>query len=599
MSSPAHLSTSVGVGASIVLEFSEAIDPATLEVTSTPESTNLDAVLSNNNSTATLKPQNDRQPNTQYTVTVSAKDLAGNSLASSPISPFEFTTGANPDTTAPTITSISPTNNAMNVSVSGLSVTLTFSEPIKPGSIQMQVNQGGFELGVATFVMPNVVRWSSPPEPFEPNTTYSMQVSALDLANNALTGTGTFTFRTGAPADSSPPRVAYTLPTLDRQAVPRNTSVVVAFSEPMKRASVEGTFRINGVSLAGSFAWSADDMFVRFTPTVVFGVGTQVITMTGATDPANNVLTPYTSNFTTTAAVDSVAPTLVGSTPAAGDLAYPVFVCLTRAPTRVILQFSEPMDIVGTAPALVVESSAGAAIAGRWLWSSHGQTVYFIPTVPFSYNTSYRVRINTPSTAAKDLASNPLSTMSSVFRTLKTVTYTVPMVPAETGRILSAPVAGQSQLLTNTAVRVGEFSHTVQMRGYYGFAVAATVPANAHCIPRAELTLNQLGVTGAPYPALGQVKLELVNIGGLFEAADYDAGVVNIPSVTVTDSATDTASTVDVTLFARSMHTYSVPQALRLRLSFTTETAANATVDATTFETSSASPVFKVTAEVP
>jgi hypothetical protein len=73
-------------------------------------------------------------PNTFYevTVTTGVTDVVGNSL----VAPYAggFTTGAGADTTAPTLVSATLANNATNVPVN-TAITLTFSEPINPSTI--------------------------------------------------------------------------------------------------------------------------------------------------------------------------------------------------------------------------------------------------------------------------------------------------------------------------------------------------------------------------------------------------------------------------------------------------------------------------------
>ena len=89
------------------------------------------ASVSASGSTATLQPNATLAPSTTYTATLvggssGIKDLAGNALASN--YSWSFTTVA-PDTTPPTVASVTPANGAANVSL-GTSVSATFSEAI-------------------------------------------------------------------------------------------------------------------------------------------------------------------------------------------------------------------------------------------------------------------------------------------------------------------------------------------------------------------------------------------------------------------------------------------------------------------------------------
>ncbi len=92
---PSESSSSVSVGASIVITFSEALDPTT--VTSASVTINgVSGTVSVNGNIVTFDPSTSLTANTQYTVTVasSVKDVAGNSLGADYI--YNFTTAAIP-----------------------------------------------------------------------------------------------------------------------------------------------------------------------------------------------------------------------------------------------------------------------------------------------------------------------------------------------------------------------------------------------------------------------------------------------------------------------------------------------------------------------
>jgi hypothetical protein len=134
---PVAGATGVNGGTAVSAAFSEDINPATLTsstfVLRNPSAVAVTATVSYSAATrvATLTPSAVLAGSTTYTATVSGgasgvKDLAGNPLASNAV--WSFTTAV-PDTTAPTVTSVTPVNNATGVS-SGTAVTATFSEAI-------------------------------------------------------------------------------------------------------------------------------------------------------------------------------------------------------------------------------------------------------------------------------------------------------------------------------------------------------------------------------------------------------------------------------------------------------------------------------------
>src|SRR5205814_1745689 len=84
--------------------------------------------------TATFTPAVNLAPLTAYTATVTtgAKDLAGNALAAD--FGWTFTTGATPDTTAPTVSVTVPANAATSVPINQ-TINATFSEAMDPLTI--------------------------------------------------------------------------------------------------------------------------------------------------------------------------------------------------------------------------------------------------------------------------------------------------------------------------------------------------------------------------------------------------------------------------------------------------------------------------------
>jgi hypothetical protein len=151
---PTAGSANVPVGTTVTATFSESIDPATVGTTTfalrDSAGNTVAATVGYDTATrvATLRP-NALAASTTYTATVRGgstdpriKDLAGNALAAD--ATWSFTTAA-PDTTAPTISAISPANNATGVS-RGTNVTATFSEAMDPATI----NTTTFELRTAT-----------------------------------------------------------------------------------------------------------------------------------------------------------------------------------------------------------------------------------------------------------------------------------------------------------------------------------------------------------------------------------------------------------------------------------------------------------------
>ncbi|TAN50348.1 MAG: hypothetical protein EPN21_09135, partial [Methylococcaceae bacterium] len=148
-SSPADNATAVAVSSNIVLTFSEAVqagtgnivisngaDARTIAVTDTSQ-------VSISGNTVTINPTADWKAGSTYNVQELLsgvfKDLAGNVYTGiGDESTFSFSTA---DTTAPTLTSSTPADNATSVAVSS-NIVLTFNETVKAGSGNIVISNG-------------------------------------------------------------------------------------------------------------------------------------------------------------------------------------------------------------------------------------------------------------------------------------------------------------------------------------------------------------------------------------------------------------------------------------------------------------------------
>ncbi len=97
------------------------------------------------------------------------------------------------DTTPPQIVSTQPANNAENVQEAR--ITITFSEPMSTGSVQLDATPS-LVWGAGTWSDGDRVLTFLPAD-LRPNTRYTIRVAGRDRAGNSLTGVTTFTFSTG------------------------------------------------------------------------------------------------------------------------------------------------------------------------------------------------------------------------------------------------------------------------------------------------------------------------------------------------------------------------------------------------------------------
>lgn len=172
--------------------------------------------------TATFTPTEDLPENTLMTATVTtdATDLAGNALAGNqaPLPAasdyvWTFTTGAAPDTTAPTITLENPADGDIDVAINR-AVNATFSEAMDPLTITnltFTLQETGPPLsasidGIVSYDVPTNVATFEPSSDLEPDTNYTATVTtgATDLAGNELAPgllPNPWTFTTAAAAE--------------------------------------------------------------------------------------------------------------------------------------------------------------------------------------------------------------------------------------------------------------------------------------------------------------------------------------------------------------------------------------------------------------
>ena len=134
---PARLATGAQLNANLAVTFSEAMNPSTITTatfTLKEGITIVPGAVSHVGKIAIFNPNNDLSANTTYTatITIGAKDLAGNALANDYV--WNFTTGTTADTSAPNVSTTLPVNTATNVAVNE-NIAVTFSETMNPSTI--------------------------------------------------------------------------------------------------------------------------------------------------------------------------------------------------------------------------------------------------------------------------------------------------------------------------------------------------------------------------------------------------------------------------------------------------------------------------------
>ena len=485
---PVSNAQNVDFNKTVAVTFSESMNAATLNAT-TFTLTKLDATSSvvgavtYSNLIANFNPDVNLDANSTYTalITTGAKDLAGNALASS--YSWQFRTGAVPDTTAPTVISTDPVNNATGVSTNKI-IAVTFSENMDATTIKtstFMVIKPDTTAVAGTVNYSGVTAQFTPAEVLANNATYTVRVTSgvKDLAGNPLTAIYSFKFTTGAAPDKTAPTVFSTDPDADEKNVPYNKTVAVTFSESMNSATITTAnftlIKKEGVSpVAGAVTYIGLSAFFNPNADLAPNATYTATVTTGVKDLAGNALaTSKVWEFTTSAAPDIAPPTVLTRFPAINAIN-------VATSTKVVVSFNEAMNS-GTinTTSFTLTKLGGSAVAGNVTYS--GKIATFTPSSSLAYNSTYTVAVTTQveDLAGNNMASNDtwnFSTGAAPDIIAPTVTFTDPGIK-ETGVAVNKTIAitfSESMNLTtidNTTVTVkklGALANTAGAVTYSG-----------------------------------------------------------------------------------------------------------------------------------
>jgi hypothetical protein len=417
--SNANGSGNVAVNTKVGVSFSEAMNPSSIAASSFSLMQGTTAVvgsISYSGISATFTPASPLAFNTLYTATVtsSATDLAGNPLASDYV--WHWTTGAAPDTKAPTVTGTINANGANNVSIN-THLGVTFSEAMSP----LTVNNLNFSLkeSVSGKAVAGVINYAGVTAAFvplanlTPGTLYTVTVKGgsggvEDLAGNAMVSDFViqWTTATTAALDTTPPIVTATLNANGATNVTINTKVGVTFSEAIDPLTVSNSsimLRQGTSQVLGTTTYSGvTGVFAPASPLAYNTTYTATVT-TAIKDLAGNPMASnYVWSWTTGAATDTTAPSVLGTIHANGAIDVAIN-------TQVGATFSEAMDplTITNANFELTESVKGVVVAGVVRYS--GLNATFVPVIVLASGTRYTVTIKGGSGGVEDLAGNPMT----------------------------------------------------------------------------------------------------------------------------------------------------------------------------------------------
>ncbi|CAA9285220.1 MAG: hypothetical protein AVDCRST_MAG93-3475, partial [uncultured Chloroflexia bacterium] len=461
--SPAGGATGVAVGADVTATFSEAMDASTINGTTVMlvKQSGTSAVAAvvtydSTNTSAILNPNADLEAGTTYTTTVKggpsgAKDVAGNPLATDKV--WSFTTAAAGDTTAPTVTGVTPTDGATGVAVT-VDAEATFSEAMDAttitGTTVTLVRQGAETAVAAAVTYDSTTRQAilNPNANLEAGATYTATVKGgasgvKDTAGNALASDKVWSFTTQV-ADITAPTVNSVAPANGATGVAVAANAQAVFSEAMDAATItDSSFTLvkqgTTTPVAASVSYdSASDTTtlnpgtdleagVAYTATVKGGAS-------GVKDVAGNALTSdKVWSFTTAAAGDTTAPTVTEVSPAAGETGVAVGVDATAT-------FSETVDAttLTTSTFTLVRQGTTTAVAAAVSYDSTNKRAILNPNVNLQDGASYTATVKGGANGVKDVAGNALASD-------KVWSFTVEPLAAPTNQTATRSGTGDKQ----------------------------------------------------------------------------------------------------------------------------------------------------------
>ncbi|MCT7991379.1 Ig-like domain-containing protein [Laspinema olomoucense] len=322
---PADNATNIAGGANLVATFSETVQKgignliikkvSDSSVVETIDVTSTNVTVTGN--TVTINPINDLVEGTQYYVEIAPqaiRDLAGNNFAGiTGAIPWNFTTA---DTAAPTISSLTPADNATNIA-GGANLVATFSETVQKGIGNIVIKKVSDDSVVETIdvtstnvtITGNTVT-INPINDLVEGTQYYVEIAPQairDLAGNnfaGITGAIPWNFTT---ADTAAPNAPAIATISGDSGIPNDSTTsdpTLIFAGTAEANSTVTLFK-DGTSIGTTTADGTGNWTFDYTATTLTN-GTYSFTAT-ATDTANNTSNP-SAPFNVT--VDTVAPTV-------------------------------------------------------------------------------------------------------------------------------------------------------------------------------------------------------------------------------------------------------------------------------------------------
>lgn len=440
--SPSNGAAGVPLNSLIVLQFSKPLDVISvsqgLKVQAGGQMVPGAIALSSGNQLVTFMPTGGLGANTTYTISITSQITDVGGLALSNPQSFSLTTGAATDATTPSVATVSPQNAATGVPVNGI-VQVQFSKAVDPftvttASLQALVGSNTVVPGTISVSNDGLTATFTPSSTLSAFTLYQVEATTgiTDPEGHPLASFQS-RFTTGATTAGSA-TVQMISPPNGATGVPANVRIDATVSTALDPATVSNSViavSTGGNPVAGTVTLGNGGTTLTWLPTTLLTASTNYsVTLSGVTDQAGNLLTPFTSSFTTAASgtANTTTPSVVSVSPANGATAVPTS-------SVIVLTFNEAIDLTSVSDTTVpIQVSSLGAVAGSYALDSTGTVLTFTPLSPLPGNAT--VSVSVINQGLLDLSGNLSGSYYSTFTTgtgTDTTSPTVTMVTPSNG----------------------------------------------------------------------------------------------------------------------------------------------------------------------
>ena len=445
---PADGTTAIGPNATVVLTFSESLNPATVSSSTVGLFANgqwLGGSVSRTADNRTVLVAATLPAASVVTVvaTRDVTDLSGNALADFRSS---FTTAAASDTGQPTIVRQRPSTGTAGV-VATTSVVLYASEPLLAASVPGAVfvaADGVLVSGTTTVSGGGQVITFVPAAAFAAGALVEVFVepTATDLSGNPVTRYQG-SFRVAVDPALEPPTLVETSPAIGSSDVPRNVRVELGFSEALDPASVATAtvtlLENGGTPVPVTLTLVRGGRVLRLTPGGLLAASTfYSYSVTGVRDLQGTTVSSVNGYLYTGTASDAAAPTVVAVSPPAGTSGVGV-----NADIRV--RFSEGVNPLSvTAQTVTISDGSGQVMASTITFADGDREVVILPHRALGSSQTVQVAIS----GVEDLVGNGVVPQTTSFTTAAGPDLVAPAV------VEVSPFSGATDVPVNAVIQV-------------------------------------------------------------------------------------------------------------------------------------------------